>query len=122
MLLQPDLQPGLPALPKYSKRTCPGRWAVCEAEIDGGCQHSCVMNMIHCFMPYMGLMDVRRVLTEPLGNPSVSVQVPSERWDIENTGLNRLEGRLPTRFAAFMEGNPVLLASVTQIAMRSTHT
>ncbi len=48
------------------------------------------------------------------GQLSVSVQVPLERWDIESTALNRLEGRLPTRFAAFMEGILVLLASATQ--------
>ncbi len=42
------------------------------------------------------------------------MQVPLERWDIENAALNRLEGRQPTRFAAFVEGSPVLLASVNQ--------
>lgn len=32
------------------------------------------------------------------------LQVPLDRWDIEDPALNRLEGRLPSRFAAFMAG------------------
>ena len=62
MLLQPDLQPGLPASPRYSKKTCLGRWAVCNADADDGCQRSCVIKMMHCFMPCMGLMDMHECL------------------------------------------------------------
>ena len=39
-------------------------------------------------------------------SPHCIVQVPLERWDVENAAMNRLDGRLPTRFAAFMKGTP----------------
>ena len=31
-------------------------------------------------------------------------EVPLQRWDIDNAAIARLDGRLPTRFAAFMQG------------------
>ncbi len=31
-------------------------------------------------------------------------EVPLQRWDIDNAAITRLNGRLPTRFAAFMQG------------------
>ena len=35
---------------------------------------------------------------------ALKLQVCLERWDIEDTTLNRLEGRMPSRFAALMSG------------------
>lgn len=38
--------------------------------------------------------------------------VPLQRWDVDNDAVSRLDGRLPTRFAAFMQGLPDPLQDV----------
>ncbi|CAL8465602.1 g5138 [Coccomyxa elongata] len=42
--------------------------------------------------------------------------VPLQRWDIENAAVARLDGRLPTRFAAFMEGVDLFDAGLFRIS------
>ena len=87
----------------------------CNTSINGGCKHSCVspehealLHAIH------GAERYALAACQTAGQQSVTVQVPLERWDIENTALNRLEGRQPTRFAAFMKGSPMPLPSAAQ--------
>lgn len=53
---------------------------------------------------------VTRLAAGPAGNIDVfradmPRPVPVERWDTDNAAVCKLGGRLPTRFAAFMEGN-----------------
>ena len=45
-----------------------------------------------------------REKTAKYSQAALRLQIPVERWDIEDAALNRLEGRMPSRFAALMSG------------------